>query len=96
MIKSIEDKTTQDIFDGLNSKEARKFPQQLHISARRKLDALNAAKTLEDMKVPPGNKLEALSGDLAGKHSIRINDQWRIVFKWIDGDAHEVQICDYH
>ena len=64
--------------------------------ARRKLDMVNAAHALDDLKVPPGNRLEGLKGNLAGKHSIRINDQWRVVFRWQDGAAHEVRIADYH
>jgi proteic killer suppression protein len=64
--------------------------------ALRKLDLLNAAYTLDDLKVPPGNRLEALKGALKGKHSIRVNDQWRIVFRWDDGGAHEVVVTDYH
>ena len=64
--------------------------------AARKLDLINAAHVLDDLKVPPGNRLEALKGDLKGKHSIRINGQWRIVFRWADGNAHEVAITDYH
>ncbi len=61
-----------------------------------KLDLLNAAHELQDLRVPPGNRLEALKGALRGKHSIRINDQWRIVFRWKDGHAHDVEIDDYH
>lgn len=64
--------------------------------AKRKLEALNAAKRLEDLRVPPSNRLEKLKGDLKDFYSIRINDQWRIIFKWRAGDAHEVRIIDYH
>lgn len=64
--------------------------------ARRKLLYLHRARTLEDLKVPPGNHLEALKGDRRGQHSIRINDQWRVCFTWKDGDAHDVEIVDYH
>jgi proteic killer suppression protein len=64
--------------------------------AKRKLEMLNAASRLDDLLFPPGNRLEALRGDLAGHHSIRINDQWRIVFRWADGHAHDVRIMDYH
>jgi proteic killer suppression protein len=67
-----------------------------HAAAKRKLDQLAAAVKLDDMKVPPGNHLEALKGDRVGYHSIRINDQWRIVFKFNDGNAYEVEIVDYH
>ncbi|MBI1860460.1 MAG: type II toxin-antitoxin system RelE/ParE family toxin [Deltaproteobacteria bacterium] len=96
MIKSIKSKTTQDIFDGLNSKEARKLPGELHKKAWRLLDLMNGASRLEDLKIPPGNRLEALSGNLKGFHSVRINDQWRIVFRWKDGNAEDVEIVDYH
>lgn len=64
--------------------------------ARRKLRMLNSSQSLSDLRVPPGNRLEALRGDRAGEHSIRVNDQWRICFVWQDGDAHEVEIVDYH
>ena len=96
MIRSFADATTQDVFDGENSKAARKLPRELHDKARRMLDLINAATRLDDLRVPPGNRLEALKGNFKGFHSIRINDQWRIVFKWLDGDADAVQIIDYH
>jgi proteic killer suppression protein len=64
--------------------------------AHRKLLLLDAAEQLEELRVPPGNRLERLAGDRAGQHSIRINDQWRICFRWKEGDAHDVEICDYH
>ncbi len=96
VIRSIKDKASRDIFDGLNSKPARKLPAALHNKARRLLDLLNGAAQLEDLRVPPGNRLEALSGDLKGFHSIRINDQWRIIFRWQEGNVSDVQIVDYH
>ena len=96
MIRTIKDSATQDIFDGLNSKAARKLPQELHRKARRQLDLLNAVTRVEDLRVPPGNQLEALKGDLKGFHSIRINDQWRIIFRWKDAGAEDVKIVDYH
>jgi proteic killer suppression protein len=96
VIRSFADATTQDVFDGENSKAARKLPRELHDKARRMLDLINAATRLDDLRIPPGNRLEALKGDFKGFHSIRINDQWRIVFKWLNGDADEVQIVDYH
>lgn len=96
MIRTIADATTQDIFDGDNSKAARKLPRELHAKARRLLDLINSAARLDDLRIPPGNRLEALKGDYKGFHSIRINDQWRIVFKWLDGHADNVQIVDYH
>ena len=72
------------------------FPQNLMRVAYRKLMHLHAARTLNDLRSPPGNRLEVLKGDRAGRHSIRINRQWRICFLWRDGDAHEVEIVDYH
>ena len=96
MIIKIADGTTQDIFDGKNSKAARKLPRELHDKARRLLDLINSAARIDDLRVPPGNRLEALKGDYKGFHSIRINDQWRIVFRWADGHADEVQIVDCH
>ncbi len=96
MIRSVKDTTAQNIFDGLNSKAARKLPQELHRKARRQLDLLNAVTRVEDLKIPPGNQLEALKGTLKGFHSIRINDQWRIIFRWLDGNAEDVKIIDYH
>ena len=97
MIRSFSNDATQDIFDGVNSKKARKkLDTRLFPVAGRKLDMLNAAIDLEDLRIPPSNCLEALKGGLKGKHSIRINDQFRIVFRWTDGDAEEVEITDYH
>jgi toxin HigB-1 len=96
MIGSIQDKATQDIFDGLSSKAARRLPVELHRIARRRLDQLNAVKVLSDLKVPPGNRLHALKDDLIGFHSISINDQWRIIFRWVGGNALDVKITDYH
>ena len=96
MIASFGDEATGDIFSGGNTKAARRIPISIWKTAFRKLDMLNAAHELRDLMIPPGNRLEALHGNLAGKHSIRINDQFRIVFRWKDGNAHEVQIKDYH
>ena len=96
MIKSIQDKLTQDIFDGADSKAARRLPGQLHRTARRKLDQLNAAQDLNDLKIPPGNRLHALKDDLKGFHGISANDQWWIIFIWTDGNAEKVKITDYH
>ena len=83
MIRSFADKKTEALF-----RDER--------AAKRKLEMLDAASRLDDLKVPPGNRLEALSGDLSGFHSIRINDQWRLIFVWRDDGAHEVEIVDYH
>ncbi|WP_349259316.1 type II toxin-antitoxin system RelE/ParE family toxin [Candidatus Binatus sp.] len=92
MIGSFADRQTRELF-------ADRFVSQLQgvaRSAKRKLEALNAASRLEDLKVPPSNRLEKLKGKLEGFHSIRVNDQWRVIFKWHDGDAQEVRIVDYH
>lgn len=96
MIASFADKATEALFHGETGKAVRLIPSDIRSVAARKLDLLNAAHELQDLRVPPGNRLQALKGDLRGKHSIRINDQWRLVFRWKDGDAHEVEIDDYH
>jgi len=96
MIMSFGNAGTEDIFHGVQSKDVAKFPPEIQRTAKRKLTSINAAVRLDDLKVPPGNKLEALAGDLKGKHSIRINDQWRIVFRWESGKVYEVCIVDYH
>jgi proteic killer suppression protein len=93
MIRDFKDRKTEALF--LSSK-VRGFPPDILERARRKLAAVNAANTLDDLKVPPSNRLELLKGDRAGQHSIRVNEQWRICFRWIDGDATEVELCDYH
>jgi proteic killer suppression protein len=90
------DPSTRALFDGYPKKAFRSIPQNIHAAAIRKLDMLNAAAFLDDLKSPPGNRLEALEDDLLGFHSIRVNDQWRIVFRWQGSDAFEVQIIDYH
>ena len=96
MIMDFGDETTEGVFHGENTKAARRLPESIWKTACRKLDMLNAAHELRDVAVPPGNRLEALRGNLTGRHSIRINDQFRIVFRWKDGNAHEVRITDYH
>lgn len=97
MIRSFGDQGTEDIYHGNNSKKARStLPVQLYNAAIRKLDMLDAAEKIEDLLVPPGNMLEPLSGNLKGKHSIRINNQWRIVFRWSPQGPEEVEIKDYH
>jgi len=96
MIKEFADKGTADIYHGTESRHARKIPIELHSKARRLLDQLNAAPSLAFLRIPPGNRLEKLSGDLKGFRSVRKNDQWRIVFRWIDDDAYDVKITDYH
>ena len=96
MITSFADRATEALFNGEGGKSIRRIPSDIREVAVRKLDLVNAAHELQDLRVPPGNRLEALKGELRGKHSIRINDQWRIVFRWESGDAHDVEIEDYH
>lgn len=96
MIASFAARATEALFHGESGKAIRKIPSDIRSVAVRKLDLLNAAHELQDLRVPPGNRLEALKGELRGKYSIGINDQWRIMFRWKDGDAHEVDIDDYH
>jgi len=96
MIKSFGDKATSDLFHGISSSKVRKLPTQILQSAVYKLDILNAATSLDDLRSPPGNRLEALRGDYKGYHSIRINAQWRIVFRWQDSSVYDVAIVDYH
>ncbi len=93
MIKDFRDRETEKIWSGEGS---RRLPRDIQQVARRKLRMLNSAKALQDLRVPPANRLEALKGDRRGQHSIRINDQWRICFAWQDGNAGEVEITDYH
>ncbi len=97
MILDFADTATEDIFHGTTSKAARRcLPQELWPSAQRKLDRLHRATQVRDLADPPGNRLEALKGDFAGHFSLRINDQYRVVFRFENGDAHQVQIVDYH
>lgn len=93
MIKSFGDKRTEKIFNG---ERVRKVSPDLEKSAVKKLDMINFVTGLEQLRIPPGNRFEKLSGDLAGFYSIRINDQFRIIFKWIDDNAYEVKLIDYH
>ena len=93
MIQSFADKLTAAVFSGL---EVRRLPREVQVVARRKLKLIDAAGSLEGLRVPPGNRLEALRGDRKGQWSIRINDQWRICFRWTQGDAFDVEIVDYH
>jgi toxin HigB-1 len=93
MIRSFKDKEAENIFKRQGSS---KFPGILQRVALRKLRMLNRAASSNDLRVPPANRLEKLKGDRLGQHSIRINDQWRICFKWHDGDAFQVEIVDYH
>jgi proteic killer suppression protein len=93
MIKSFADKPTAAIFAGL---QVKKLPKEIQNAARRKLKMIDAAITVETLRVPPGNRLELLKGNRSGQYSIRINDQWRICFRWDGADAFEVEIADYH
>ena len=96
MIITFLTEATRDIYDGKESKQARRIPQSIWKVAPRKLDMLNVAYSLNDLKAPPANRLEALRGNLKGKYSIRINDQYRIVFEFRDKNVYEVEITDYH
>ncbi len=93
MIRSFKDKETEKIYD---QQLSRKLPNSIQKTALRKLIMIDNAETLEDLRVPPANRLEALKGDRLGQHSIRINDQYRICFIFLDGDFYEVEITDYH
>lgn len=96
MIVSFGNKLASDLYGGTSSKETRKFPNELHKTAIRKLAQIQAAHVVEDLKFPPGNRFEKLKGDLKDYCSIRINDQWRIVFRFNKGNAYEVKVEDYH
>ena len=97
MIQSFKDIGAEDIFNGKNSKDARKIcPTPLWKIATRKLDQLDSVSVLQELRIPPGNQLETLSGNRKGQHSIRINDQYRICFQWTDLGPEEVEIVDYH
>lgn len=96
VITSFGDAATEDVWNGLASARARKFGPDVLKGAFRKLDAIHAAAELSDLAALPGNRLEALKGALAGFHSVRVNDQWRIVFRWDKSGAAEVRLTDYH
>ncbi|HLR31554.1 MAG TPA: type II toxin-antitoxin system RelE/ParE family toxin [Fodinibius sp.] len=93
MIKSFKDSETEKDFNRIYSK---KLPETIQQLSLRKLRMIDAAADINDLRVPPGNRLEALGGDRKGQHSIRINNQWRICFTWSQGDAYDVEIVDYH
>ncbi len=93
MIKSFRDRETEKVFQ---RKLSRELPSDIQAVALRKLRMLNRSLTLQDLRVPPANRLEKLTGERAGQHSTRINDQWRICFIWREGNAHDVEIVDYH
>jgi proteic killer suppression protein len=96
MTRTLADAATRDIWNGVNSKAARRVPRTLWPVVRRKLDQISAVTDLASLAVPPGNRLHALSGDLAGHHAIRVNDQFRIVFRFEGTDAFDVRCTDYH
>lgn len=93
MIRSFADAETELVWSGRRS---RRLPPDIQATALRKLRLLNQARVFQDLRVPPGNRLELLKGNRAGQHSIRINDQWRICFAWQDGGPYDVEIVDYH
>lgn len=96
MIESFGNALAEDLFDDRGTKATRSFPPELRRAARRKLLYLNDAAELRDLAVPPGNRLERLKGVMKELHSIRINDQWRVVFLWRGGNAFDVRVVDYH
>ena len=97
MIRSFETSGTEDVFNGRNTKDARKTcPRDLWKVAARKLEQLDSVERLEELRIPPGNRLEALSGGRKGQHSIRVNDQFRVCFAWTDEGPSAVEIVDYH
>ena len=96
MIRTFADRTTEDIWNGVNSKAARRIPKGLWPVVQRKLDHVDTVTKLDDLRVPPGNGLHALEGALAGCHAIRVNDQYRIVFRFEGQDAFDVRCADYH
>lgn len=96
VIVSFADTTTADIYHGNDTKAARKLPRELWSRIQQKLDLMNACTSMEDLRVPPANRLERLKGNLAGFHSIRVNQQYRIIFRFVAGQCEEVRCADYH
>ena len=96
MITSFGDRRTEDLFHGRTTNRIRRLPKNIMDVTVRKLDMLNAATSVNDLRSPPSNRLKRLRGEYQGFYSIRVNDQWRIVFRWASGDAAEVRIIDYH
>jgi toxin HigB-1 len=96
VITSFGDRATEDLFHGRRSARVWRFPPQVSAAAVVKLDQLNAAASLQDLRSPPGNRLKALAGEKRGWYSIRVNDQWRLVFRWSDCDVSDVRLTDYH
>ncbi len=93
MIKTFADRRTRELF---TSGAAKRFLPDVVKRATRKLEYVDLATSLDDLKVPPGNRLHALKGNRKGQHAIAVNDQWRVCFRFVDGDAYDVEICDYH
>ncbi|MCK6530398.1 type II toxin-antitoxin system RelE/ParE family toxin [Myxococcota bacterium] len=96
MIRTFRDQVTADLFNGESNARVRRVPTDVRDRAVEMLDQLHNAATLSDMAVPPGNRLEVLKGGLAGFHSVRVNRQWRIIFRWSDGGPGDVSLVDYH
>lgn len=96
MIRSFKDKRTEHLYHGYSGNRVGRLSAELRIGALNKLDMIQAAIELTDLRSPPGNRFEALAGDLKGWYSIRDNDQWRIIFRWKDRSAYDVQLIDYH
>jgi len=96
MIGSFKDRRTENLYHGRISSRVRRIPTDVRISALREMDMIHASVALNDLRTPPGNRLEALRGNLTGFHSIRINDQWRIIFRWEAQEAFDLEIIDYH
>ena len=94
MIVSFGDRATEDLYHGRPTARSRRFPREVVDAALVKMDSLNGAVSTLDLRSPPGNRLEALKGDLKGWHSIRVNDQWRLIFRWQGNDAHKVRLTD--
>ena len=96
MIRNFKSKTAQDVFDGIKSRHARKIPKELHGKIQRLFDQINVVSNVEELRVPPSNHLEKLGGNLKGFWSLRINKQWRIIFRWEMSDAFDIDIVDHH
>jgi toxin HigB-1 len=96
VIQSFADDTSADLFRERNTRPARRVPRELWRGVQRKLRLIDAASRLDDLAVPAGNRLELLKGDQAGRHSIRVNNQYRVTFRWENGNAYEVRVEDYH
>jgi proteic killer suppression protein len=96
MIASFGDRATEDLYHGRPTARARRYPADVAEAALVKLDSLNGAAAMLDLRSPPGNRLESLKGEMKGLHSIRVNVQWRLVFRWQGNDAYDVRLTDYH